>query len=82
MRNSGVYGNIKMSPKTADLLVLVTLALLIFTFIFAVSTAEKTKNVVAQEVTTQDCFISPVHIPYTFSELSCHSFCKTPRLIH
>ena len=25
---------------------------------------------------------SQEYIPYTFSELSCHSFCKTPRLIH
>jgi hypothetical protein len=56
--------------------------LLIFTFIFAVATAKDAENVVAQETTTTDCFVSPIHIPYTFSEQSFRSFYKTQRLIH
>lgn len=82
MKSAGFYGNIKMSLRTANMLVLATLALLIFTFIFAVVTAEKTENVVAREESTSDCIISPVHTPYTFSEQSCRNFCKTQLLIH
>lgn len=52
MKNAGLYSKIKMSLRTADLLVLATLILLVFTFIFAVETAE---NVVVGEVTTEDC---------------------------
>ncbi len=81
MKNAGLYENIKMSLRTANLLVLATLTLLIFTFIFAVGTAKDSENVVAQETTTTDCFVSPVHIPYTFSELSYRNFCKSPRQI-
>lgn len=81
MKNAGLYGKIKMSLRTADMLVLATITLLIFTFVFAVATAEKSQNV-SGEVTTADCFISPIHIPYTFSEQSFRSFYKTQRLIH
>ncbi len=47
----GLYGKIKMSLRTADMLVLATLVLLIFVFVFAVETAENTSG----EVITEDC---------------------------
>lgn len=52
MNNVGLYSKIKMSLRTADVLVLATLILLVFIFVFAVETAE---NVVVGEVTTEDC---------------------------
>ncbi len=48
MNNGGLYKNIKMSLKTANLMVLAAIAMLIFCFVLAVGTAEETA------VTSQD----------------------------
>ena len=68
MKNAGLYSKIKMSLRTADLLVLATLILLVFTFVFAVETAE---NVVVGEVTTEDC--SSVQYIFHVHSLNSHS---------
>lgn len=67
MKNAGLYSKIKMSLRTADLLVLATLILLVFTFVFAVETAE---NVVG-DVTTEDC--SSVQYIFHIHSLNSHS---------
>ena len=41
MKNGGLYKNVTMSPKTANIMVLCAIGVLVFCFVFAVSTADK-----------------------------------------
>ncbi len=54
MNNGGLYKNVKMSLKTANIMVLAAIAVLIFCFVFAVGTADRTAVVTAEgaEITT------------------------------
>lgn len=53
MNNGGLYKNVKMSLTAANVAVLCAIALLVFCFVFAVGTAEKTTDtdVVAESST-------------------------------
>ena len=68
MDKTGLYSKIKMSQRTADMLVLATLILLVFTFVFAVKTGE---NVAVNETATEDC----ISVQYIFHihSLNSHS---------
>lgn len=48
MNNGGLYKNVKMSLTSANIAVICAIALLVFCFIFAVSTAEKTTDADAE----------------------------------
>ncbi len=54
MNNGGLYKNVKITLSAANLMVLVTIALLVFCFVFAVVNAEKTINTDAEYSTGQD----------------------------
>ncbi len=48
MKNGGLYKNVKMSLSAANIMVLCAVGLLVFCFVFAISTAEKTTGAGAE----------------------------------